>query len=169
MMWSRDLSWNFHKVCNFLVESSTFKQAIKLTFRCNKFGKRAVKIYRPEYLFRKIHVIKLIKLLTDFIYQKVSPVQGLNSFHAKKLVNNINYWITAICVCTLISNFKYRSVKMFLLKIGSELPNLVKKFQTFLKIWANCSQNFYEVEYFHAVACTAASYQKIIRYFTWWK
>ena len=33
-----------------------------------------------------------------------------------------------------ISNFKYRSVKTLLLKLGLELPNLVKKFQTVLKI-----------------------------------
>ena len=30
-----------YNVCNFLVEMSTFKGAIKLTFGRNKFGKRA--------------------------------------------------------------------------------------------------------------------------------
>ena len=28
------------------------------------------KIYRPKYIFRKSYVIKLIKSLTNFIYQK---------------------------------------------------------------------------------------------------
>ena len=40
LMWSRDFFWKFYNVCNFLVEISTFKQDIKLTFGRNKFGKR---------------------------------------------------------------------------------------------------------------------------------
>ena len=36
-----------------------------------------------------------------------------------------------------ISNIKYKSVKMLLLKVGSELANLVKKFRSVLKIWKN--------------------------------
>ena len=35
--------------------------------------------------------------------------------------------ITSICACTDVSNFKYKSVKILLLQLGSELPNLVEK------------------------------------------
>ena len=35
---------------------------------------------------------------------------------------------------------------MLLLKLGSELQNLVKKFQSVLKIWTKCRLNFHEVE-----------------------
>ena len=38
--------------------------------------------------------------------------------------------------------------KTLLLKLGSELPNLVKKFQSILTIWAKCRLNFHELEYF---------------------
>ena len=31
-----------------------------------------MQIYRPEYIFRKNHVIKLIEQLANFIYQKAS-------------------------------------------------------------------------------------------------
>ena len=34
---------------------------------------------------------------------------------------------------------------MRLLKLGFEQPNLVKKFQSFLKIWIKCRPNFYDV------------------------
>ena len=40
---------------------------------------------------------------------------------------------------------------MLLLKLGSELPNLVKNFQFALKIWTKCRLNFHKVEYFHEV------------------
>ena len=43
---------------------------------------------------------------------------------------------------------------MLLLKLGSDLPNLVKKFQSVLKISTKCRLNFHEVEYFHEVECT---------------
>ena len=57
-----------YNVSNLLVEMSKLKQAIKLTFWRYKFGKKAVyKIYRTECIFRKSHVIKLIKSLTNFI------------------------------------------------------------------------------------------------------
>lgn len=39
-----------------------------------------------------------------------------------------------------------RSVKMLVWKLGSELPNLIKKFQSALKIWTRCRLNFHEVE-----------------------
>ena len=61
-------------VYNFLVKMSTFKQVIKLTFEHNKFAQGQCKIPKPEYYFRKSHVIKLINWLTIFIYQKVSPM-----------------------------------------------------------------------------------------------
>ena len=48
--------------------------------------------------------------------------------------------MTAICAS------KYRSVKILLLKLGSELPNLFKNIQSTLKIWIKCSLNFHEVE-----------------------
>ena len=41
--------------------------------------------------------------------------------------------ITANYACPDVSDFKYRSVKMIPLKLGSELPNLFKKFQPVLK------------------------------------
>ena len=63
-----------YNVSSLLVEASTFKQAIKLTFAPNKFGKGLYKIYRPEYISRKGHVIMLIKSLTSFTYQKVFPM-----------------------------------------------------------------------------------------------
>ena len=56
-----------------------------------------------------------------------------------------------MCACADVSNFKYRDVKMFLLKLGSELPNLDIKFQPVLKI-----QTKYRL-YFHEVECTAGS------------
>ena len=40
----------------------------------NKFDKRQCVIHRPENIFRKILVTKLIKSLTNFIYQSVSSV-----------------------------------------------------------------------------------------------
>ena len=42
---------------------------------------------------------------------------------------------------------------MLLLKLGSVLPNLVKNFQSALKIWTKFRLNFHEVEYFHEVEC----------------
>ena len=49
-----------------------------------------------------------------------------------------------MCRC---SNFKYWSVKILLLKLASELPNLVKNFQFVLKVWTKSKLNFHEVEY----------------------
>ena len=39
-----------------------------------------------------------------------------------------------MCACADALNFKYRDLKMFLLKLGSELQHLIKKFQPILKI-----------------------------------
>ena len=38
------------------------------------------------------------------------------------------------CACADVSDFKYWDVKTFLLRLGSELQNLVKKFQSVMKI-----------------------------------
>ena len=54
---------------------------------------------------------------------------------------------------------------MLLLKLGLGLPNLVKKFQSVLKIWTECTLNFLEVECttppptlnFHEAECPALS------------
>ena len=43
---------------------------------------------------------------------------------------------------------------MFLLKLESELQNLIKKFPSLLKIKKNCRLHFNEAEYFHEVECT---------------
>ena len=43
---------------------------------------------------------------------------------------------------------------MFLLKLGSELQNLVTKLQCAMKTWTNYRLHFHEVEYFHEVECT---------------
>ena len=59
---------------NFLLEMSTFTTAKKMTFGCNRFGKKQCTINRPEYIFIKSHVIKLIKSFTNFIYQNVSSM-----------------------------------------------------------------------------------------------
>ena len=36
--------------------------------------------------------------------------------------------VIAMCACADILNFKYRGLKMFLLKLKSELQNLIKRF-----------------------------------------
>ena len=56
--------------------------------------------------------------------------------------------------CADVLNFKHRDFKMFLLKLGSELQNLIKKFQPVLKIYAKYRLHFQKVEYFHEVECT---------------
>ena len=47
---------------------------------------------------------------------------------------------------TAICSSKYRNVKILLLKLGSELPNLFKNIQSALKILIKCRLNFHEVE-----------------------
>ena len=51
-----------------------------------------------------------------------------------------------MCACADVLNFKYRDLKMFLLKLESELQNLIKKFQPILT-------EKYRL-YFHEVECT---------------
>ena len=55
-------------------EMSTFTSAIKLDLEVIDLVKEQCTMDRPEYVFRKTHVIKLIKSLTNFIYQNVSPM-----------------------------------------------------------------------------------------------
>ena len=43
---------------------------------------------------------------------------------------------------------------MFLLKLGSELQKLVKKFLSAMKIQRKYKPNFFQAEYFHEVECT---------------
>ena len=38
-----------------------------------------------------------------------------------------------MCTWVDVLNFKYRDLKMFLLELGSELQNLIKKFESVLK------------------------------------
>ena len=124
-MWSRYFSRSFLQGLQLLNRMSTFKQAIKLTSGRNKVGKRTVQNLQTRVHFRKRHVIKLIKWLTNYFYQKVSCAS----------------------VCTDVGSvWKYESVKMLLLKLGSELPNLVQKFRSVLKIWTKYSLNNYEKE-----------------------
>ena len=73
--------WISYDVCNFLIEILKFKQAIKMTFMCNKCDKRTAKNLKT----RISHVIKLIKRLSNFSYQKVSPMQFSNSYHVNNL------------------------------------------------------------------------------------
>ena len=50
-----------------------------------------------------------------------------------------------MCTCADVLNFKYRDLKMFLLKLGSELQNLMKKSQSVLKM-QRCKLHFHKVE-----------------------
>ena len=50
------------------------------------------------------------------------------------------------CTCADVSDFKYRDIKLFLLKREWELKYLVKKFQSTIKIQTKHRPNFHEVE-----------------------
>ena len=52
-MWSRDFSKKCFLLCNFLLEISTFRSAVKLTFGHNRFGKRTVYNKQTRMHFRK--------------------------------------------------------------------------------------------------------------------
>ena len=45
-----------------------------------------------------------------------------------------------MCACADVLNFKYRNFKIFLLKLGSELQNFIKKFQPVLKYKQNADR-----------------------------
>ena len=68
-MWLHDFSYKYFMAYNFLLEMSTFATAKKMTFGCNRFGKKQCTINRPGN-----HVIKSIKSFTNFIYQNVSSM-----------------------------------------------------------------------------------------------
>ena len=51
-----------------------------------------------------------------------------------KLVYSMYKPETLSCACAYVSDFNYKDVKMFLLKFGQELQNLVEKFQSPMKI-----------------------------------
>ena len=76
-----------YNMCNFSVEMSTFKQAKKLTFGCNKFGKRAVQNLPTRIYFQKKSRDEVDKITGKFHLSKVSPMYVSN--HVKKLANNI--------------------------------------------------------------------------------
>ena len=57
-----------------LLEMSTPTQTIKINFEHDNFLKGQCTIFRPEYVFRKSHMTKLIKPLTDLIYERVHPM-----------------------------------------------------------------------------------------------
>ena len=50
-------------------------------------------VYRQWQIFRKSHVIKLIKLLINFSYQNLSAMQVFNSYVVKKFLNNMFQWV----------------------------------------------------------------------------
>ena len=60
----------FYNVWNFLVDMSTFTQAIKLVFR-HKFRKKTVQNKQVRIHFLKKSCDQIEKSLTNFIYQKV--------------------------------------------------------------------------------------------------
>ena len=60
----------FYNVCNFLVDMSTFTQAIKLVFR-HKFRKKTVQNKQVRIHFLKKSCDQIEKSLTNSIYQKV--------------------------------------------------------------------------------------------------
>ena len=70
----------------------------------------------------------------------------------------VSKWVFAIYVCVDISNFKYRFVKNFQLKLESMLQNLVKKFPVDLKISKKFRLNFQEVEYSYKIECLMGQY-----------
>ena len=73
-MWSRDFSWKYFPVHNWY---ATLDEIDLLKEQCT--------IYRPEYIFRKSHVIKFIKSLTNFIYKNVSPIISFKFISCQKI------------------------------------------------------------------------------------
>ena len=62
-------------------------------------------------------------------------MQASNWYHVVKLVYSIYKQVIAQLCVRKCSRFKSRNVKMFLLKLGLELQNVVKKFQSAMKIY----------------------------------
>ena len=55
-------------------------------------------------------------------------------YHVKIFANSMYERGIASCACADVSAFKYSGLNMLLLNIWSVYQNLIKKFQTFLKI-----------------------------------
>ena len=112
---------------------------LKLSFECIKFGKKAV-----QNLPTRIHFLKKLRDQVDKIIDKLYLPKSIPNVSLKSIscqeTCKLYLLITAICAS------KYRSVKMLLLKLGSELPNLFKVIQSTLRIWIKCRLNFHEVE-----------------------
>ena len=73
-----------------------------------------------------------------------------------KFVNSMYKRVIASCTCAIVSDFKHRGGKMFLLNISTEHQNFVKsilKIKAILKMQTICELNFHEVESFHKVEC----------------
>ena len=62
----------------------------KLKFDVKSLLKGQSRIYRPEYNFRKSHVAKLIKQLTNFIYQRVSIETWIGVSKLNKLLTEFS-------------------------------------------------------------------------------
>ena len=108
----------------------------------------------PESISRKNHVTRFMTLSIDVIYQELSSVQVSTGTMSWNLyIVCINKQLRS-CACADVLDFKYRDVKMFLLKLWSELQSLVKIFQSAMKIQTKYRPNFHEVENFHEVKCT---------------
>lgn len=58
----------------------------------------------------------------------------------ENLLNSVKQWVTTICTC---ADVKYSGVKIFLLKFGSLIRNVIKKSQVVQMIY---KLNFYVVE-----------------------
>ena len=69
-------------------------------------------IYRPEHIFRKSHLIKLMKSLTDYIYQRVSQVK----FHLYIISENSPiisiYHIITNCDSHMRKLFKFKTKRL---------------------------------------------------------
>ena len=62
-----------YDVCNFLVEMSTFKQAIKLTFGRNNFGKKKLKNLQARIRFQKNSCVQIGKNIDQLHLLKKYP------------------------------------------------------------------------------------------------
>ena len=134
----------------------TFKQAIKLTFGRNKFSKRTMQNSQSRKNFQKNPRDQVDKIIDQLHLSKSIPNVSFKFISCQENCK----WHVVMNSCNLrmradVSNFKYRNVKMLLLRLASELSNLVKKFQSVLKVWTKWQLNFHELEHFHEVEGTS--------------
>ena len=52
-MWSHDFLWKYFPVCDFLLDTSTSTEAIKLKFGYDKFGEKTVNHLKAAIRFQK--------------------------------------------------------------------------------------------------------------------